>query len=83
MPRVRRLGTYGPQNGRSGRRVLGCLRHFRDKGKRVLLLPFERVLAFFAKLLIQPHDGALTFTVELGLHGVLLDFQSAFRRIAD
>ena len=37
-----------------------------------LLLRDERVLPALLGLFIEPDDGALTFTVELGLHGALL-----------
>ena len=56
---------------RSGRPV-GVGRPLQGLGKRELLLGDERVLAFFAGLFVHPDDGALTFAVELGLHGTFL-----------
>lgn len=83
MPRVRRLGTYGPQNGRSGRRALGCRRPLRDKGRRLLFLRDERLLTALLRLLIEPDGRGLTVTGESQLHRTFPVPKRAFSRLAN
>lgn len=53
-------------------RPVGVGRPLQGQGKRGLLLRDERELAFVAAFRIEPGDRALTFAVELGLHGTFL-----------